>query len=132
MELHNPFQQCLVGKVSEANVILRRYRPFWRNSDISIFRGKFVLRDGIAVLEGEYSMHKFTKIFTTIWLSGVTAFFLMFIIDAFTTSHKEDILFFLCITAAMLVFGVILLRIGWVLGRGDIDYIESIIHKSIK
>jgi len=125
---HSPFQQCVVGKVSETKVVLRRYRPFWHNSFIPVFRGKFVFKNGKTVLEGKYSMHMFVKIFMCIWLAGVIAGGIMI---RFTSTNQEEAKWSLAITAIMFLFGIALLHIGWLIGKKDIDYIDTNVKESI-
>jgi hypothetical protein len=125
---HSPFQQCVVGRVSEAKVVLRRYRPFCNNSFIPVFRGQFILKNGKSALEGKYSMHMFAKVFMCIWLAGVIAGGIMI---RFTSFNQVEAKVSFCITAMMFLFGMALMHLGWLIGKKDIDYIDSNIKRTI-
>jgi len=129
MEIHNPIRQCVVGKVSESKVVLRRYRPLWGNSFIPIFRGKFVSRSGKSILEGEYSILMFTKIGMSLWYVLVIGFGMM---TAITSNNQLERKWSIIIAAVMLLLGIGLLHFGWITGKKDINYIDSVINESIK
>lgn len=77
-------------------------------------------------------MHRTTKIFTSIWLSGVFFFAVMALLRLLTlaeSSTSENL--FLFVPVGMLVFGLILVHIGWWFSRGDIDYIGLEIRKAL-
>ena len=60
-------QQAAAGTVKESRVSLQRVIPMVGNSFKPFFRGRFIERNGKAVLVGRFTVHPFAKVFMALW-----------------------------------------------------------------
>jgi len=124
------FNESLVGKVTKSKVKIWRYRPLFGNSFMPVFSGKFRELNGRSVLEGTFSLHPFTRIFFPVWVISVLSFFLFFLYALYVAEKPQELLPFILIPIGMAVFAVVLLNVGWFIGRYDIPYIENKIQEA--
>jgi hypothetical protein len=73
-EMRDPF---LLGKVTRNNVRICRVRPGLRNSFTPHFYGKFIEKDGKVFLEGKFTVATSVKVFSFVWLFGISCFLIL-------------------------------------------------------
>ncbi len=124
------FTESLCGKVTRSEVEIWRYRPLFHNSFIPVFYGRFKSENGKSILEGEFAIHRFTRIFIFAWVIGILLFwgFIMFETHILKKPLEEPLPFTL-IPLGMVVFAILLLHMGWFIGKYDIPYIETTIQE---
>jgi hypothetical protein len=123
--------ESLVGKVTKSKVKIWRYRPLLHNSFIPVFSGKFREGNGRSVLEGTFLLNLFTRIFVAVWLIAALLFCLFFLYTVFVSEKQiQEPLTAILIPFGMLIFAIVLLNVGWFIGRYDIPYIESKIEET--
>lgn len=135
--LSSLFRQSAVGPVSEGLVRLQRVIPLVGNSFKPIFVGAFRVSEGQVVLEGKFTMFRFSKVFMTFWL----AFSLLWSFVAISlglkpmpmateqTEHIHTLVSLLFPFAGIIMFfvGIVFVRVCWRLSRGDIGYLSRVI-----
>jgi hypothetical protein len=124
------FHESLVGKVTTSKVKIWRYRPLFHNSFIPVFSGKFRELNGRSVLEGTFLLNLFTRIFVPVWLIAALLFCLFFLFSVYASEKQmQEPLTAILIPFGMPIFAILLLNVGWFIGRYDIPYIESKIEE---
>jgi len=120
------------GRVSERKVQLYRVIPLWANSFAPVFVGKFESVNGKIVLSGFYSIHFAVKTFMTIWFA-ITLFGALVVLACLATGiiPPENAIFVL-IPFGMFAFGLVLIKMGQLFSRGDIEYIRNVIGKALE
>lgn len=71
------FEESVFGSIEPERVVLRLYRPLVKNSFAPVFRGAFVVNEGRTVLEGAYSLPRFTQAFMCLWFGLIALFALI-------------------------------------------------------
>jgi hypothetical protein len=127
------FQEALVGSVTTSRVVLRHYRPLFHDRFAPIFVGDFRGEPGGAVLEGRFTLSLFSKVLTSLWLSGVALLFLWTVFNLITGQPPfyrriAAVLF----TVLLFLFGLAFPSLGWWLGKRDIEYITRKVHDSLE
>jgi hypothetical protein len=133
------FRQAAVGPVDESTVRLHRVIPMFGNSFKPIFVGRFDLDEGRVVLEGRFTMFRFSKIFMTIWL----VFALLWTVLAAAAALKAvaedgatmyDPVAWLVPLVGVLFFlaGVAFVRGCWWLSRKDMVFLTSVIQAALQ
>ena len=128
---HTFFTQALVGKVTMDGVHLCRHQPLW-NKNGPHFHGKFVIRNGVTHLEGEFSMPWLIKVFFILWFTGLLGIGLFLIISFLRGQISEDpskLILFIGALLGMGAGGTLILVVGNLFGRGDIIYISEVIQE---
>jgi hypothetical protein len=129
-----PLREGVCGKVSEDRVRLYRVIPFVNNSFIPIFTGSFKRADGSVVLSGSFSMHPFVKIFMTVWFTGVISGSVLMAIQVFRgvgTGKAFAVTPALLIPMVMVLFGILLVKVGKWFSRNDIAYISRVVDDAL-
>ena len=127
-------RQVAVGPVTPERVQLQRVIPFFGNSFKPVFVGAFRHgRDGRVILEGRFTMFPFSKIFISVWLAFAA---LLTIVVTAAVFHSPDAaapseMVGPLIGLAFVAFGIVLVRIGWWLSRGDITYLSDVIRRAL-
>jgi hypothetical protein len=130
------FRQAAVGPVDESRVRLHRVIPMFGNSFKPIFVGRFDHDEGRVVLEGRFTMFRFSKIFMTIWL----VFALLWTVFAAAAALKDsariydDPVALLVPLVGVLFFlaGVAFVRGCWWLSRKDMVFLTSVIQAALQ
>jgi len=134
------FTEAIVGKVTVDKVVLSRYRPWIRNSFNPVFRGRFVFLDGRTMLTGVFGLHKFVKIFMSVWFGFLLVFSVLAITMGIKESLRQGISIWvgilsghtMCAVATVLgLLGCGLVWFGRRISRSDIEYISNSIQEAI-
>jgi hypothetical protein len=122
-----PSGECLVGGVSPSGVEIWRFRPSVRNAFKPVFHGRFVAGEGGGRLEGEFRISPAAKAFIAGWTILLMLISILLLAILFLSGSGPGVfsIVFLLAPAALLLFGIALLRIGWAAGKPDIEYIEK-------
>ena len=115
-----------VGNVSKRFVELTRYRPNIRNSFKPYFIGAFYQDGSKVVLRGIYRMHYFVFFFMVAWL-GYFSLLIVGVVRAeggISTMRGIGTLFF--------GFGFLLLVLGKLTWRGDVEWLSDYFRKTLQ
>jgi hypothetical protein len=119
------FREALIGSVSPTRVVVRRYRPWFRNDFGPVFVGRLVQRPEGVLLEGTFTLFPLLRRVMTLWFSFVGLFLAVGVVRIVARPAMGDELLFMAVTVGLGLWGVGLLRFGRWMGRKDIPYIES-------
>lgn len=110
------------------NEILTAYRfVFWRrNSFPLVFKGRLIEDDGAYILEGEYTAAKWSKILWYIWF--VVCFVITLV--AFLEDGKGN-LNVIGISIGIALFGILVIRLGWLFAWMDMKKNRRIFFSNI-
>lgn len=120
--------EVAAGTVSESRVSLCRVIPMFQNSFKPFFVGRFERRGGKVVLRGRFVMQGFVRAFFVFWM-GMTS--LMCVVGTVAALRDSKALPFPMTTAAMLLFGLGLLRLGGWLSRNDPAWLSVAIRTAL-
>jgi hypothetical protein len=123
-------ESAATGPVSASRVRLQRVIPMVGNSFKPFFFGSFETRDGGGVyLVGRFTMHRFAKLFMTIWFSAL----LLMGISAAVASIASDgnIAALVLGVFAMFAAGVGLVAFSKWLARHDIAWLTAVIERAL-
>jgi hypothetical protein len=126
---HRLFRERLVGDASDESIVIRRVRPFRRNDFAPQFVGRVDSR-GRAIV-GHFRQSGFARGFLALWLGVIALLFgptevAAVFREGLTVAHRRVVLQLL----GMIVVGLVLPRIGWWFGRGDIATIEGVLNRA--
>jgi len=116
--------RTVLGSVSENTFRLQR-RRYWRNDFGPHFYGRFHSEPGGTKIEGYFDSSSWVKTFMRFWLGGVVLFggpiFVLSIVDLTTGTHfvSGDRWVGVTVFPAMLVFGILLPKLGRFLAKAD-------------
>jgi hypothetical protein len=117
----------ILGKLGGAGFRLQKRRGY-RNSFAPFFFGRFVASDRGTLIEGEFRMHPWAKVFMTGWFSFLVVFSVAFLISR-RSGSQSSLIIDLGVPIMMAVFGVLLVKFGRWLGRGEerdiIEFLKS-------
>jgi hypothetical protein len=135
------FRQAVVGRVTASEVRFRRVIPLVGNAFKPFFVGRFQESDGHVVLRGTFTMSLFAKVFMSVWL-GLALFELVLdCLDIFWASGARTLRSIEILPAAyilpvigagFLLFGILLVRFGWWLSRGDMKYMTTVMNQALQ
>ena len=104
-------------------------KKYYDNSFAPFFYGKLTEADGGAVLEGEFRMHPFIRLFMVFWLSFLLLFGVgAIVVPAAPRANALGRGWLFAVLVLLAVLGVGLVQFGKWLGRGD----EEMIHVFLK
>jgi len=123
----------ILGKLRDNSFRLQK-RRYYRNSFAPFFFGRFVASDGGTLIEGEFRMHPFVKVFMIVWFSFLGVFALIMLISAF--ARRADVqgsaVLGLMMPAGMAAFGVALVKFGKWLGRNEETAIIAFLKSTLE
>ena len=123
----------LIGKIQERRVRLTIYRPLFANSFSPVFDASFEEADGATWLVGRFRLHRFVRVFLSIWFGGVVligALLVPFgIIGVLAGSLEAAVMVFGPLL--MLGFGIALVKLGSFFGAADERYILSKVNEAL-
>ena len=128
------FTERAVGPVSHARVRLQRVIPFVGNSFKPIFVGSFVERDGRTMLEGRFTLFRWTKIFMTFWFTFLllwTTFASIAAVEELGLRHRPEILLMPVAGIGFFFVGLGNLRFGWWISRRDVEFLSNVISGAL-
>lgn len=117
-----------VGTVTETRVSLQRAIPMVGNSFKPFYRGRFVERDGKAILVGRFAMHWLAKMFMAFWFVMIGAITLSAIV--LTDSGQQAALSAL-FGSGMMVAGTALVSTGTWFARNDATWLSGVIRGAL-
>jgi hypothetical protein len=142
--LNTLFSEAPVGKITQANVVIYRYRPSLHNSFRPIFRGRFVAREGKAYLIGAFSLRPIVKSFLYFWFALLVAAVICSVAVGVSFSMEEGLgviaggaailfsfLVGLVAAGVMAVIAYYLLRFQKSMSSTDRRYISDVIEGSL-
>jgi len=116
-------------------------RRYWRNDFSPHFYGEIQSEPAGTRIEGRFDLADWVRLFMWFWLGGVVliggAIFVATLSDVIAGSQLEtgDAAVSLIVPPSMLLFGIVLPRVGRLLGRGDeafiLDYLQNILSARI-
>jgi hypothetical protein len=125
----------VLGSVKGDKFHLYVVRRDFRNSFSPHFHGKLSVAPSGTVIEGKFRMHFFVKIFLTIWFTGLIAIggnvAIMAVGSIVAGRPTANACFGLSFVAALLLFGVLLIYWGKVLGSDDESHILGFLQHSL-
>lgn len=121
--------QRMVGYVSEEAVAIQRVIPMVQNSFKPVFIGAFESEENQTSLNGVLRFHRIVQIFMTFWFIFVA----LFIIQSLIQFSLVDAGAWLSVIAslAMLVFGILLVKVGKWFSRNDKAWLTKAITAAI-
>jgi len=123
----------ILGKLRGATFRLQK-RRYYRNSFAPFFFGRFVAADGGTLIEGEFRMHPFVKVFMVVWFSFLSVFSVIVLISVF--ARQADVqgspVLGLVIPAGMAAFGIALVKFGRWLGRSEETAIVAFLKNTLE
>jgi hypothetical protein len=126
----------VLGEVSENTFRLQR-RRYWRNDFAPHFYGRFRPEPGGTRIEGYFDASSWVKTFMRLWLGGVVLIggpiFVLTILDLTTGTHlvSGDRWVGVAVFPAMLLFGILLPKLGRLLGKADERFISEHIQRTL-
>jgi hypothetical protein len=127
--------ECAVGPVSQERVRLQRLIPFVGNSFKPIFVGSFVERNGRTMLDGRFTLFRFTKIFMTFWFTFILLWTTLasaaVIFDVGLVREQPQMLLLPVGGVALFLVGLGFLRFGWWISRRDVDFLSAVISGAL-
>jgi hypothetical protein len=97
----------------------------YRNSFAPIFDGQVTKTNDGSQVVGGFRMTRFASVFMTIWMSFAAIFAVIFYVQFFSGKTSAGSRLWLIQPIGMLVFGAILPKFGWWLGRNELIYIDD-------
>jgi hypothetical protein len=123
------FKSGLYGAVTTRSVVVSRELIFVHNSFKPIFYGSFESGSAGLRLSGAFTQHRFVKAFMTFWLSGAALSFVFGLVElpaALRTHEQFWWMFFL-----LLPMGLVMIRLGNWMSRGDIQIIADALDRAL-
>jgi hypothetical protein len=114
----------VLGKVGESTFRLQK-RRCWRNDFAPHFYGQIQPEPGGTKIEGYFDVPRWAKLFMRVWLAAAVALgtpiFVLTLLDVTTGSHNVsgDKWVGLAVPPALVAFGILLPKLGRLLGRPD-------------
>ena len=112
----------VLGKFSERTFRLQK-RRYWRNDFAPYFYGQIQSESGGTKIEGYFDVARWVKLFMRIWLVGAAVLgapiFVLTLLDIAAGSHhvSGDTWVGLLVPPALVTFGILLPKLGRLLGR---------------
>jgi hypothetical protein len=116
--------EAAVGTVKETRVSLQRVIPMVGNSFKPFFIGRFVASGDKVVLRGSFTIHRFTKLFMTVWFGGLALMTLSMLAAGL---HSPSIWVGILFAIGMMGAGLGLVRIGQWFSRRDPAWLSAVI-----
>ncbi len=128
--LYARLKDALVGKATTSEVKIWRYRPWGNNGFVPVFIGKFVRSNSTTNLEGEFRLHKGSRIIFIASFIGIIVFWAAVAVrDIDKTSSASDITLFVQATIASIIFIIIVLHVSYRFAKKDLEFVEDSIKK---
>ena len=123
----------IIGKLYDSTFRLQK-RRYYRNSFAPFFFGRFVASNEGTLIEGEFRMHPFVKVFMTVWFSFLVVIFAILLISVFAgrTEFQSNRVVGLLSPAGMAIFGVLLVKFGKWLGRNEETAILAFLKSTLE
>jgi hypothetical protein len=123
----------ILGKLRDTTFRLQK-RRYYRNSFAPFFFGRLVASDGGTLIEGEFRMHPFVRVFMTVWFSFLGLFSLTMLITVIAgrAEAQRTAALGLVIPAGMAAFGVALIKFGRWLGRNEETAIIAFLKSTLE
>jgi hypothetical protein len=123
----------ILGKLRDTTFRLQK-RRYYRNSFAPFFFGRFVASNDGTLIEGEFRMHPFVRVFMIVWFSflGVPSVIMLISVFAGQADVQGSPILGLVIPAGMAVFGVALVKFGRWLGRSEETAIVAFLKSTLE
>ena len=124
----------ILGRLRDTSFRLQK-RRYYRNSFAPFFFGRFVASDGGTLIEGEFRMHPFVKVFMIVWFSFLGVFSVTIVLTvafAKPADVQGSSVLGLMIPAGMAAFGVALVKFGRWLGRSEETAIVAFLTSTLE
>jgi len=126
----------VVGRVDSSSFRLRK-RIAYRNSFQTFLTATMRSEGAGTVIQGEFAMHAFTRVFMPIWFGGVLLIggtgFVISLVAMFTHSSEQHqgSWPFLLIPPGMLLFGFLLIRFGRYIARDEARFLTEFLRHTL-
>lgn len=122
----------ILGKLRDSSFRLQK-RRYYRNSFAPFFFGRFVASDDGTLIEGEFRMHPFVRVFMIVWFSLLGVPSVIMLISVFAgQADIQDGPLALVLPAGMVAFGVALVKFGRWLGRSEETAIVAFLKSTLE
>jgi hypothetical protein len=131
----------VLGEVTESTFRLQK-RRYWRNDFAPHLYGQFQPEAGGTSIEAHFDVSRWTRNFMRFWLVGVALLsgpiFVLCLLDLTTGSHHTtgDARVGLIVPVALVLGGILLPKIGRLLGRGEerflLDFLQQTLAARVK
>ena len=125
----------VIGRIMGYEFYLHKRRN-WRNDFAPQFHGNLRAQDRGTLIEGYFDAPRWTRIFMRVWLGAAVLLagpvFLLSLWDLFTGGHyvKGDLRVGLLVPPCMILFGILLPRLGLWLGRYEEQFIVEFLERT--
>ena len=123
------FQQRAIGKVSASGVSLQRVIPLVGNSFKPFFIGTFQESGHRVVLSGRFTMHRWAKVFMSVWFGGCVLWTIGAIAGVVIEDLKKWWVPF--IGVGIICAGTALVWVGKWLARNDVAWLSRVIREAL-
>jgi hypothetical protein len=120
--------EAAAGRVTASRVSLQRVIPMFGNTFKPFFVGRFERRGGKVVLAGRFTMHVFFKCFMAVWTAGVAA---VTVGGSMAAMHTHRAAPMPLLGLGMLLFAVVLMRLGAWMSRNDPAWLSGVIRHAL-
>ena len=124
-------ERPILGKIRDTRFRLQK-RRYYRNSFAPFFYGRFVDSGGSTLIEGEFRMHPFVKVFMGLWLSFIALFSVLALASSTRPGEQEGKGIALVFSAGMMVFGIALIKFGHWLARAEKPAIVAFLKTTLE
>jgi hypothetical protein len=125
----------IIGKFWNNHFRLQ-HRRYYRNSFAPFFYGHFLVSDGGTLVEGEFRMHVFARVFMIVWFSFLGLFSVIALVNSITGHRpaRDTLVLSLVVPAGMAAFGIGMVKFSQWLARGEkqaiIVFLENTLEAS--
>jgi hypothetical protein len=125
--------RTILGKLRDTGFRFQK-RRYYHNSFAPFFFGRFVASDSGTLIEGEFRMHPFVKVFMIAWFSflAVSTVIVFVSVIAGRADVQGNPALGLGIPAGMAAFGVALVKFGRWLSRGEERAIVAFLKSTLE
>jgi hypothetical protein len=114
----------VVGRVGERRISLRAGKVGVRNSWRPVLRGRLEPDGAGCRLVGRLGLHPYVKVFSAVWLGGVTLVLVGLLVSAVVETNGVALLYCL-LPLGFIAFFAGLTALGTRIGRGEAAYLRS-------
>ena len=129
-------ERPLLGNIGADEFRLRK-RRYFRNDFAGVFYARFMPEPGGTRIEAYFDSPRWVRYFMRVWLAGAVLLgapiFIMSLLDATTNSHYTtgDSWVGVIVPPALVLFGIVLPKIGQLLSRGEERYILQYLQETL-
>lgn len=129
-------ERPVLGEVGESTFRLQK-RRYSRNDFAGHFYGRVEAEPGGSRIQGYFDSPRWARYFMRVWLGFAilcgAPIFVLTLLDVFTGSHHTtgDTWVGLIVPPALILFGPVLPKVGWLFGRGDRKFMLDFLQQTV-